>query len=162
MDACTRNQSTVPGRAAPRRHASSWALTIGGLALVGIGLYFIFFRPPLLPEDLRYIGATSEQIKATFPELLDWLSKVFAVMGGYITSMGVLTCYLAWTNLRTRTPGVLAVVWLTAVISVGVMVLVNFAIQSDFRWMLLLLPMPWIAASFLFCEIDEPGDNTTS
>jgi hypothetical protein len=27
-----------------------------GVWLIGLGLYFIFLRPPLLPEDPRYIG----------------------------------------------------------------------------------------------------------
>lgn len=35
---------------------------IYGLILCGIGVYFIFFRPSMLPEDIRYISADISQI----------------------------------------------------------------------------------------------------
>jgi hypothetical protein len=65
-------------------------------------------------------------------------------------SVGVLICYTARASLRTRAPGALAVTCLSGVMSIGLMVAVNFAIHSDFRWILLLLTMPWIAAVFLY------------
>ena len=33
---------------------SALVLAAAGLAVAGTGLYFIFLRPPLLPEDVRY------------------------------------------------------------------------------------------------------------
>jgi hypothetical protein len=37
-----------------RTRALSWiVLAAAGVGVTGIGLYFIFLRPPLLPEDLR-------------------------------------------------------------------------------------------------------------
>lgn len=150
MSASKRSGSTTPGNIDVRPYASSWALTAGGLALIGMGLYFLFFRPPLLPEDWRYMGTTLEQVTATVPGLLSWLPKVFTVLGGYIISTGVLTCYLAWTCLRARSSGALAVAWLSGATSIGLMVAVNFVIQSDFRWALVLLAFPWIATAFLY------------
>ena len=38
------------------RNDSSFILALGGIILMGLGLYFIFIRPPLLPEDPRYHG----------------------------------------------------------------------------------------------------------
>ena len=35
---------------------ASWLLTLCGLALIGIGGYFILARPALLPEDARFMG----------------------------------------------------------------------------------------------------------
>ena len=49
------------------RIVASASLALGGFILVGLGLYFIFLRPPLLPEDLRYIGASLAQIQNTLP-----------------------------------------------------------------------------------------------
>ncbi len=69
---------------------SSTALLLAGLILAGIGLYFIFLRPSLLPEDLRYIGSTLESVKQNMPGLSSWLKKVFWVMGGYIFATGLL------------------------------------------------------------------------
>jgi hypothetical protein len=61
---------------------SSTALVLAGLILAGIELYFIFLRRPLLPEDLRYIGSSLENVKQNLPGLSKWLKKVFWVMGG--------------------------------------------------------------------------------
>ena len=46
---------------------ASASLALGGFILLGLGLYFIFLRPPLLPEDLRYIAASLAQNQNTFP-----------------------------------------------------------------------------------------------
>lgn len=74
---------------------SSAVLAVCGIALSGVGLYFIFLRSVLLPEDERYIGASLSQLQATAPNLLDWLGRMFWVMGGYILTTGILTLYIA-------------------------------------------------------------------
>ena len=66
------------------RYVSASVLALGGIILMGLGLYFIFIRPPLLPEDNRFMGMTVAQIQSTMPGLLTWLRRVFWVMGGYI------------------------------------------------------------------------------
>ena len=77
---------------------SSTVLFLCGVILVGLGMYFMFLRPPLLPEDPRYMGTSLEQIRTGFPGLLLWLPRVFLVLGGYMASTGLLTCYLARTS----------------------------------------------------------------
>jgi hypothetical protein len=62
-----------------------------------MGLYFIFIRSPLLPEDLSYMGITLQNTKANVPGLLNWLQKVFWIMGGYIFTTGLLTLFIAMT-----------------------------------------------------------------
>ena len=37
---------------------SSWMLIACGGWLLALGFYFIILRPPLLPEDARFMGAT--------------------------------------------------------------------------------------------------------
>ncbi|MCA8211411.1 hypothetical protein [Burkholderia vietnamiensis] len=88
--------------AIPRR-PSSVVLALGGVILIGLGLYFMFLRPAPLPEDPRFMGTTLEQIRSNFPGLLLWLPRVFWVMGGYMVSSGLLTLYLATTSFRSRT-----------------------------------------------------------
>jgi len=56
---------------------SSIVLSLAGLILVGMGLYFIFIRPALLPEDLSYMGITLQNTKANVPGLLNWCKKFF-------------------------------------------------------------------------------------
>lgn len=119
----------------------------GGVALVVMGLYFLLLRPALLREDLRYIGADAVRLASAVPGLLNWLPKVFAVLGGFMLGTGILTCYLAWTSLRLRAPGALAIAVISGAASIGVMVIVNFIISSDFRWVLLVVAAPWPLAA---------------
>ena len=140
-------QMTAPmGTTEDRGKLSSGALALGGVILIGLGLYFIFIRPALLPEDPRFMGTTPEQIRAAFPGLLLWLPRVFWVMGGFMVSTGLLTCYLARTSFRSRTPGAAWVAAFSGVISIGLMVVVNFIIDSDFKWLLLAFAAPWVVA----------------
>ena len=112
---------------------SSTVLFLGGVILIGLGLYFMFLRPPLLPEDPRYMGSSLEEIRSGFPGLFLWLPRVFFVLGGYMASTGLLTCYLAKTSFRTRAAGVAWIVAATGMTSIGLMAAVNFIIDSDFK-----------------------------
>lgn len=132
------------------RRPSSLALALGGVVLIGLGLYFIFIRPALLPEDPRFMGTTLEQIRSNFPGLLLWLPRVFWVMGGHMVSSGLLTFYLARTSFRSRTAGAAWMVALSGLSSIGLMVVVNFLIDSDFKWLLLAFTAPWLAALWLY------------
>ena len=87
------------------RPYSATVLALGGAILMILGLYFVFLRPSLLPEDPRYMGTSLAQIQETVPGLLIWLRRVFWVMGGYMFATGLLTFHLAVTAFRTRAPG---------------------------------------------------------
>ncbi len=41
---------------------SSAVLTLGGALLMGLGVYFVALRPPLLAEDLRFIGLSLGEV----------------------------------------------------------------------------------------------------
>jgi len=129
---------------------SSTLLTVCGIILIGMGLYFALIRPGLLPEDIRYMGSSSEQLQSTAPNLLNWLDKVFWVMGGYVFTSGLLTCYISQTAFRERRRGVLSVVGLAGLSSLGLMVMINFLIASDFKWLLLVFAALWLSALGLF------------
>jgi len=128
---------------------SSIILSLAGLLLAGMGLYFIFIRPPLLPEDLRYIAPTSQDIKANLPGLAKWLQKVFWVMGGYIFITGLLTIFLSFTSFHKHLPGAFIVVSLSGISSIGLMTVVNFIIDSDFKWLLFSFASLWAIALIL-------------
>lgn len=129
---------------------SSTLLTVCGIILMGMGLYFALIRPALLPEDIRYIGLSSEQLQATVTGLLNWLDKVFWVMGGYIFTTGLFTSYIAQTAFRERRRGVFSVVSFAGLTSLGLMVMINFLIDSDFKWLLLVFAALWLSALGLF------------
>lgn len=132
------------------RFFASASLALGGLILIGLGLYFIFLRPPLLPEDLRYMGVSLAQIQSTIPGLQPWLVRVFSVLGGYMIATGLLTVYIAATSFKTGKLEVIAVVCVSGLASIGWMVITNFMIDSDFKWLLMMLSLPWIVALLLY------------
>ena len=134
-------------------------LAFGGIILVGIGLYFLFSRPPLLPEDARYMGTTLAEIQVVMPGLPRWLQKVFWVMGGYIFTTGLLTIYIAFSSFQTRKRGAFPVIALAGLSSIGGMTVVNFIISSDFKWLLLASAFPWVAALLLY-QIEGRGRST--
>ena len=91
-----------------------------------------------------------QQFQATAPGLFNWLDRVFWVMGGYVFTSGLLTCYIAQTAFRERRRGVLSVVGLAGLSSIGLMVIINFLIDSDFKWPLLAIAALWLSALGLF------------
>lgn len=126
------------------------AVALGGIILVGVGLYFIVLRPPLLPEDARYMGASLAEIQTAVPGLSHWLQKVFWVMGGYIFTTGLFTIYVAFSSFQTRLRGAFPLVAFAGFTSIGWMTVVNFIINSDFKWPLLLFTLPWAAGLILY------------
>jgi hypothetical protein len=133
-------------------------LAMGGMILTGLGLYFVFLRPPLLPEDPRYMGTTLEEIQSAIPGLLIWLRRVFWVMGGFMISTGVLTMYIALTVFQSRAKGVMGILSVAGLISIGWMAIVNFLIDSDFKWLILAFTFPWLIALGLY-RIEGTAQN---
>lgn len=129
---------------------SSTILAFGGFSLVAIGVYFVFLRPPLLPEDFRYIQVAVSGITNNIPGLSAWLQKVFWVMGSFIFTSGLLTIFIALTSFRKRTYGAFIIVAISGASSIGLMTVVNFIIESDFKIILLVFTLPWIIALILY------------
>ena len=129
---------------------SSILLALSGIMLVGVGCYFLFLRPALLPEDIRYMSLTPAELELIGPRLARWLAHVFDVMGRYVTATGVLALTLAATAFRQRSLSVLAGIIVAGLVSIGWMVAVNFMINSDFKWVLLPLALTWAASLVAF------------
>jgi len=135
-----------------RQKYASLAFGLGGILLIGLGLYFIFLRPALLPEDPRYMGTSLAEIQQILPGLLLWLRRVFWVMGGFMLASGLLTTYIALTAFQQPERSARVLVSLANLVSIGWMAIVNFMIGSDFKWLLLAFNLPWIFAFFLSRE----------
>lgn len=123
---------------------AAWILAACGVAQVVIGVFFLGARPPLLPEDARFMGSTVERILDAVPALGVWLRRVFWVLGGYIAATGILVVYIASTGVRTGSASALAVVAVAGAMSVGWMSAVNVMLRSEFRWVLLGLDGVWV------------------
>ena len=132
------------------RPYSATVLTLGGAILMILGLYFVLLRPPLLPEDPRFMGTSLAQIQISVPGLLIWLRRVFWVMGGYMFATGLLTFYVALTSFRDRVRGAVGVVAISGLSSIGLMAAVNLMIASDFKWLILSFVVPWALALTLY------------
>ena len=130
--------------------ASAQVLTAVGAVLAAMGLYFIFLRPPLLPEDVRFMSLSSAQLDVARPHLEAWLTQVFRVLGGYILATGVLTITLAATSFRAHKRGAALGALISGSASIGLMAAVNFTINSDFKWLLLAVAAAWAISMVLF------------
>ena len=140
------------------RPLSAWLLAIVGAGMILIGAYFIFIRPPLLSEDLRYMGTSREQLQAMVPKLVLWLGWVFTVLGGYIVGTGVLLVHLALDALADRKPHAPLVATLAGSFTIGLMSVVNLVIDSNSKFVLLALTAVWVAA--LVCYVRKTGVRT--
>ena len=129
---------------------SASLLTIGGFLIAAMGIYFVFLRPSLLPEDLRYMNTSLPVVKNNIPELSLWLQKVFWVMGGYIFTTGLLIIYIAQTAFRSRTQGAFIIVLIAGITSIGSMTIVNFILKSDFKFVLITFALPWVISLILY------------
>ena len=138
--------------------ASSWALIACGLWLTALGLYFIFIRPALLPEDLRFMNASLAQVRAGLPGLEGWLHKVFTVMGGFIAGTGVLTVFVAATAMPSRLRGASSALAVTGLLTVALMSATNFALQSEYRWLLQAPAVVWLAG--LLFHVARPSPHS--
>lgn len=121
-----------------------------GLFQVGMGIYFIAVRPAMLAEDERFIGLSLEAMTQISPAIPLWLDRVFAVLGGHAVAAGLLVL-LAAILLWSRTISLMALMLITAAggVSVVLMSVTNFAIHSDFRWLLLMPALAWTGATLL-------------
>ena len=138
--------------ATQKRRLSTRMLMTCGVWLVGLGFYFIVLRPPLLPEDPRFIGTTLAEIRAAAPGLESWLNKVFTVMGGFMAGGGVLTIFVAAVAMPSRLKGTSWAIGLSGALTVALMSATNFALSSDFKWLLVVPALIWLVRSCVLCR----------
>lgn len=129
---------------------SSTLLSFGGFLLMAMGVYFIFIRPALLPEDLHYMNMTLATVEDKIPNLQIWLRKVFWVVGGYIFATGLLIIFIAQTSFKKRVNGAFLIVTIAGISSIGLMTGINFMIGSNFKWILVSFILPWVIALTIY------------
>ena len=125
---------------------SVYLLSLFGIGLLGVGIYFLFVRPELLPEDVRYMSLSDAQKEILQSLASSWLKNVFRVLGGFIAAAGILFIFLAFNSFRRFQTWSWYTAMLSGITSIGTMTVVNFKIQSDFRWWILSLAIIWFCA----------------
>ena len=96
------------------------------------------------------MGSSLEQVRAVVPGLEAWLKRVFIVMGGFMAGTGVLTIYAARVVMPLRLSGASWAIAIAGVLTVALMASINFDLRSDFRWLLLVPALAWLAGSVLY------------
>ena len=128
-----------------------------GLWMVLLGVYFVLLRPALLPEDPRFMGTSIEALRAAAPGLEDWLGHVFNVMGGFMVAAGTMTILAASRFLAGRARGTLPALAIAGATGVALMSATNFLLHSDFRWLLLVPVLLWLAGLACYLREGAPG-----
>ena len=126
------------------RRLSIWIFAACGFWLIGLGGYFMLVRPPLLPEDLRYLGSSAIQVEVLLPQLASWLQNVFTVMGGFMAGCGVLIVFVGVRVVPQSISGTGTALGFAGLLTVATMSVTNFVIDSDFKWLLLVPPVIWL------------------
>ena len=126
------------------RQFSKWVFIACGFWLIALGGYFMFLRPPLLPEDLRYLGSSATQVEMLLPHLASWLQNVFTVMGGFMAGCGVLIVFVSLRAVPQYVQGTGTALGITGLFTVATMSGTNFALDSDFKWLLLVPTIVWL------------------
>jgi len=113
-------------------------LTLVGSALLLIGVSVVFLLPSLLPDDSRFIGASPVRLETAAPYLYAWPARLSCYCGNRcaydcagsdgVSAVGVGAAIGAATGELS---------------SIGFMAVVNFAINSDFKWALLGIAALW-------------------
>ena len=115
-----------------------------GIWLIGLGGYFMLARPPLLPEDLRYLGSSAIRVEVLLPHLASWLRNVFTVMGGFIAGCGVLIVFVSVRAVPQGLQGTGITLGCAGLLTVATMSWTNFVLDSDFKWLLLAPAVAWL------------------
>jgi len=115
-----------------RKDVLSGAFTcVLGILTLGIGVYFLMLRPPLLAEDIRHTGIDPTSLP---PRFVEWLGIVFSTWGGFIAGFGITLLGVGVFMLAGRR------VWLSlgtgfgALVAFGRFLLSNIIINSDSLW----------------------------
>ena len=141
----------------PKWRASAVLLAMSGIVIATLGVYFIAFRPPLLPEDIRFMTMSDAEVANFLPRLAPWLTQVFRVLGGYALATGLLAATLAVTSFRSRSPTALVGAALAGASSIGLMTAVNFTLNSDFKWLLAGIALLWALALVCYAIESRTG-----
>ena len=85
---------------------SAVALALAVAILMALGLYFAFVRPPLLPEDLRFMGSTLAQVQEALPGLL--IHRLGFQVANPILCAALVSCSCALLDRTERRVSALA------------------------------------------------------
>jgi hypothetical protein len=103
-------------------------LLILGVLTLGPGIYFLFLRPPLLPEDVRFTGVDPRSLD---PRMMSWLRIVFRTWGGFFAGFGILLGAVGGRLLSARDTPLLWGTTAAILVAFGRFLFSNLVLHSD-------------------------------
>jgi hypothetical protein len=111
------------------------------------GVHFLFLRPAMLPEDLRFTGMEPRLLP---PEMVEWLQIVFRTWGGFMAGFGLLMSSVAGYLLTSRIALLKLGTSLALLVALGRFLASNVLIHSDYLWFVAALFAVAVLVSLLF------------
>jgi len=127
----------------PDRLAGTLVL-VAGILTLGIATYFLFLRPPMLPEDARFTGVPAGALP---PRLAVWLTIVFRTWGGFVAGFGIVLVAIGAYLLTAASRVLRGGVALALVVAFGRFLLSNIELGSDFLPLLVVVAVVVAAAT---------------
>jgi hypothetical protein len=137
--------SAKPSSMKPDRFGAALLTTLGFFT-IGTGVYFLFFRPAMLPEDILFTSVPLERLP---PQMSEWLQIVFRTWGGFMVGFGFLLMAVASYLLTGRVSILRRGVALAILIAFSRFLASNLSLHSDYLWFVWLLSA--IAAVTILC-----------
>jgi len=120
------------GKDAVKRDRLGAALLMSlGVLTTSTGVYFLFFRPAMLPEDIRFTGVQPQFLQ---PQMIEWLRIVFHSWGGFMVGFGVLIMAVAIYLFTGRPSFLRAGVVASILVAFSRFLASNVALHSDYLW----------------------------
>lgn len=114
----------------PRRDKLAGGLLLAlGVLTLGMAIYFLAMRPPMLPEDQRFTGVAVDGLP---PGMAAWLSIVFRTWGGFMAGFGILILGVAGYLLTLRSGYLRWGAALAVVVAFGRFLASNIILGSEF------------------------------
>lgn len=127
--------------------AASFLLLALGVLTFGTGIHFVFLRPAMLPEDLRFTGM---ELRLLTPEMAGWLQIVFRTWGGFMAGFGFLLSSVAGYFITSRTELLELGTSFAVLIAFGGFLASNLQIHSAYLWFVGALFTAALLVSLLF------------
>lgn len=134
--------------------ALALTLAVLGVLTVATGLYFMVLRPPVLPEDDRFMALAGSEIPAAMGS---WLSIVFRTWGGFMVGLGLCVLGRAMGQATGRDCWSRRGMAAGLVLAFGSFLTSNVQLRSDFLWFIaLLFVVATACALLLVAERTDP------
>jgi hypothetical protein len=137
-----------------RERAGGLLLLVLGVLTMGLGAYFSFLRPALLPEDLRFTGADPGLLD---PRMVAWLRIVFRTWGGFMVGFGILLGAVGGELLSARRSVLRWGAAAAVLVAFGRFLLSNLQLRSDYLLFIAGLFIAVIVAAGLLVSSRDRG-----